>query len=204
MQPDSMQSPIQASIVVRNIGQLLTIAQKPIIGASGILQVISNAAIAVHNGVIVWIGQDDQVELMFDSGPASKDDGITIVDAQGVVVTPGFVDSHTHLVFAGDRSEEFHLRRAGISYGELLAQGRGILTTVKATRDASTGTLLALALSRLDSMRNYGTTTVEVKTGYGLDTATEETCLRIINKLNTLEERPPHQHNQVRVVPTSL
>ena len=154
MQPDSMQSPIQASIVVRNIGQLLTIAQKPIIGASGILQVISNAAIAVHNGVIVWIGQDDQVELMFDSGPASKDDGITIVDAQGVVVTPGFVDSHTHLVFAGDRSEEFHLRRAGISYGELLAQGRGILTTVNATRSADTKMLTEMAMTRLHRLRS--------------------------------------------------
>jgi len=204
MQPDSMQSPIQASIVVRNIGQLLTIAQKPIIGASGILQVISNAAIAVHNGVIVWIGQDDQVELMFDSGPASKDDGITIVDAQGVVVTPGFVDSHTHLVFAGDRSEEFHLRRAGISYGELLAQGRGILTTVNATRSADTKMLTEMAMTRLHTMSQYGTTTVEAKTGYGLDMITEEACLRILNNLNALETIPSYEYKQVRVVPTFL
>ncbi len=111
MQPDSTQPPIQASTVIRNIGQLVTVAQQPIAGASGVLQVISDAAIAVHDGVIVWIGPDDQVELMFEGDPTSEDDGITIVDAQGVVVTPGFVDSHTHLVFAGDRSEEFHLRR---------------------------------------------------------------------------------------------
>src|SRR5437764_3210242 len=204
MQPDSMQSPIQASIVVRNIGQLLTIAQKPIIGASGILPVISNAASAVHNGVIVWIGQDDQVELMFDSGPASKDDGITIVDAQGVVVTPGFVDSHTHLVFAGDRSEEFHLRRAGISYGELLAHGRGILTTVNATRSADTKLLTEMAMTRLHTMSQYGTTTVEAKTGYGLDMITEEACLRILNNMNALETIPSYEYKQVRVVPTFL
>lgn len=204
MQPDSMQSPIQANIVVRNIGQLITIAQKPIIGASGILQVISNAAIAVHDGVIVWIGQDDQVELMFDSGPTSKNDGITIVDAQGVVVTPGFVDSHTHLIFAGDRSEEFHLRRAGISYGELLTQGRGILTTVNATRSADTQLLTEMAMTRLHTMCHYGTTTVEAKTGYGLDMITEEACLRILNNLNALETSPSYEYKQVRVVPTFL
>src|SRR6266704_6264617 len=181
MQPDSTKPPIQASTVVRNIGQLVTVAQQPIAGASGVLQVISDAAIAVRDGIIVWIGPDDHVELMFDSDPKSEDDGITIVDAQGVVVTPGLVDSHTHLVFAGDRAEEFHLRRAGVTYGELLAQGRGVLTTVNATRAASTDTLMKLALTRLNVIRSYGTTTVEVKTGYGLDIATEETCLRIIN-----------------------
>jgi len=91
MQPDSTKPPIQASTVVRNIGQLVTVAQQPIAGASGVLQVISDAAIAVHDGVIVWIGPDDHVELMFNSDPMSENDGITIVDAQGVVVTPGFV-----------------------------------------------------------------------------------------------------------------
>jgi imidazolonepropionase len=204
MQPDSIQSTIRASLVVRNIGQLITVAQQPIIGASGILQVISNAAIAVHNGVIVWIGPDDQVELMFDSAPTSEDDGITIVDAQGVVVTPGFVDSHTHLVFAGDRSEEFHLRRAGISYGELLKQGRGILTTVNATRSADTKMLTEMAMTRLRTMCHYGTTTVEAKTGYGLDMITEEACLRILNNLNALETSPSFEYKQVRVVPTFL
>jgi imidazolonepropionase len=204
MQPDSNRSPIQASTVVRNIGQLITVAQQPIIGASGILQVISNAAIAVHNGVIVWIGSDDQVELMFDSDPTSEDDGITIVDAQGFVVTPGFIDSHTHLVFAGDRSEEFHLRRAGISYGELLSQGRGILTTVNATRSADTQILTELAITRLHTMCQYGTTTIEAKTGYGLDLITEEACLRILNNLNALETSPSYDYKRVRVVPTFL
>src|SRR5713226_5292709 len=195
MMPDPLQLPVKASTVIRNIGQLVTIAQQPVTGASGPLQVIADAAIAVHEGVIVWIGHDS--EHLFQQDSDTPADGITIVDAQGAVVTPGLVDSHTHLVFAGDRSEEFYLRRSGVSYAELLAQGRGILTTVNATRQASTDRLMELARVRLDIVRSYGTTTVEVKTGYGLNKVTEETCLRIINNLNVLEETFPHQHSQV-------
>ncbi len=204
MMPDPSPPRIQANMVIRNIGQLVTIAQQPIPGASSALQVISDAALAVHNSTIVWIGPDDDAEPMFYHDTGSPQDGITIVDAQGAVVTPGLVDSHTHLVFAGDRSEEFYLRRSGVSYAELLAQGRGILTTVNATRQASTDRLMELARARLDIVRAYGTTTVEVKTGYGLDKVTEETCLRIINNLNVLEETSPSLHSQVRVVPTFL
>ncbi len=204
MMPDPSPPRIQANMVIRNIGQLVTIAQQPIPGATSALQVISDAALAVHDGTIVWIGPDDDAEPMFYHDTGSPQDGITIVDAQGAVVTPGLVDSHTHLVFAGDRSEEFYLRRSGVSYAELLAQGRGILTTVNATRQASTDRLMELARARLDIVRAYGTTTVEVKTGYGLDKVTEETCLRIINNLNVLEETSPYLHSQVRVVPTFL
>jgi imidazolonepropionase len=195
---------IPASTVIYNIGQLVTVAQSPIPGATGPLQVLEHVALAVHKGIIVWIGPDDDTKPRFLQDASASADGIVLVDAQGAVITPGFVDSHTHLIFAGDRAEEFHLRRAGVSYGELLAQGRGILTTMKATRNASTEELLSLARFRLNTMRHYGTTTVEVKTGYGLDKVTEETCLRIINSLNALEESPPHQHNEVRVVPTFL
>ena len=208
MTPDSAQTPAKllASTVIRNIGQLVTVAQQPIAGASGQLQVIEKAALAVHNGTIAWIGSDDDAEPMFQQDSSTDIDGITVVDAQGAVVTPGFVDSHTHLVFAGDRAEEFHLRRAGVSYGELLAQGRGILTTMQATRNADAETLIDLAVGRLDAMRQHGTTTVEIKTGYGLDLITEEACLRIINGLNSEEESILHHHeyNQVRVVPTFL
>ncbi|HKF39058.1 MAG TPA: hypothetical protein VKB35_19335, partial [Ktedonobacteraceae bacterium] len=204
MMPNPSQLPVQASTVIRNIGQLVTVAQQPISGASGPLQVIADAAIAVHEGVITWIGHDHDSEHLFQQDSDTPADGITIVDAQGVVVTPGLVDSHTHLVFAGDRAEEFHLRRAGVSYGELLLQGRGILSTVNATRRADAETLAGLALARLNSMRRYGTTTVEVKTGYGLDKITEETCLRIINDLNALEASPAYRHSHVRVVPTFL
>lgn len=195
---------VKASTVIRNIGQLVTVAQQPIAGATGPLQIISDAALAVHDGEIVWIGLDDEAEPLFQPDTGHRADGITIVDAQGVVITPGLVDSHTHLVFAGDRAEEFHLRRAGISYAELLAQGRGILTTVNATRQADAETLTELANMRLNTMRHYGTTTVEVKTGYGLDKITEETCLRIINNLSAFEASSIDQHSRVRIVPTFL
>lgn len=194
---------IQASTVIRNIGQLVTVSQQPLPGASGPLQIISNAALAVHQGKVVWMGSADDAEPLFFHAHGHGD-GIAIIDAEGSVITPGLVDSHTHLVFAGDRSEEFHLRRQGVSYGELLAQGRGILTTMSATREATVETLTELALNRLDSMRHHGTTTVEVKTGYGLDMITEETCLRIINSLNSIESMPSSQHDRMRVVPTFL
>src|SRR5579885_563218 len=194
---------IQASTVIRNIGQLVTVSQQPLPGASGPLRIISNAALAVHQGRIVWMGSADDAEPLF-SHEHGRGDGITIIDAEGAVITPGLVDSHTHLIFAGDRAEEFHLRRQGVSYGELLTQGRGILTTMRATREADVETLTELALQRLDSMRQHGTTTVEVKTGYGLDMITEETCLRIINSLNSIEAAPSSQHNRIRVVPTFL
>jgi len=198
---------VQASTVIRNIGQLVTIAEQPIVGASGPLQILEHAAMAVHEGRIVWIGTDADTETIFRQDTDAETDGITLVDAQGAVVTPGFVDSHTHLVFAGDRSEEFHLRRAGIGYGELLAQGRGILTTMQATRQSDAETLTALATTHLDTMRIYGTTTVEVKTGYGLDVRTEEACLRIINELNAREQDSVTtitRHDAMRVIPTFL
>ncbi|WP_052891229.1 imidazolonepropionase [Thermogemmatispora carboxidivorans] len=202
MQAEPAQPPIRASAVIRNIRQLVTVAQRPIEGARGALQVLDNAALAVYHGRIVWIGTDDEAEPLFLS---TRQDGVTIVDAQRAVITPGFVDSHTHLVFAGQRAEEFHLRRAGVSYAELLAQGKGILTTVEATRKADAETLLALAQRRLHLMRDHGTTTVEIKSGYGLDRINEETCLRLINNLKALEEGAPSAVPQrVRVVPTFL
>ncbi len=203
---EAAQPTVQANLVVRNIKQLVTVAQTPIAGANGPLQVIDNAAIAVHNDRIMWVGSENDAGPLFRHDTGATQDGITVVDAQGAVVTPGLVDSHTHLVFAGDRAEEFHLRRSGVSYAELLAQGLGILSTVNATRQADTQQLLELATTRLDAMRSYGTTTVEVKTGYGLDMVTEEACLRLINSLNAVEESKLYQiqHTQLRVVPTFL
>ena len=206
MMPDPSQPParIQANMVIRNIGQLVTVAQQPVAGATGPLQVIDNAAVAMHDGIIVWLGRDDESEPMFQHGAETSVSEIATIDAQGMVVTPGLVDSHTHLVFAGDRSEEFHLRRQGVSYGTLLAQGRGILTTMQATRGADTQTLTELATERMNTMRKHGTTTVEIKTGYGLDKITEQTCLRIINNLNAMETSPVYEHSRLRVVPTFL
>ncbi|HLI09061.1 MAG TPA: imidazolonepropionase [Ktedonobacteraceae bacterium] len=200
-EPSQLQT---ADMVVRNIGQLVTVAQHPIAGANGTLQIISDAALAVHHGKIVWIGPDDEAGPFFEHHTGAPKQEIVVVDAQKKVITPGLVDSHTHLVFAGDRAEEFHLRRSGVSYSELLAKGMGILSTVKETRAATTETLMELAQARLNIMRSCGTTTVEVKTGYGLDKVTEETCLRIINNLNALEESASQSHSRVRLVPTFL
>ena len=198
---------IQASTVIRNIGQLVTIAEHPLSGASGPLHILEHAALAIHEGRIVWIGADADSATLFQQDASAETDGITLIDAQDAVITPGFVDSHTHLVFAGDRAEEFHLRRAGVGYGELLVQGRGILTTMQATRTTDAETLTTLATTHLDTMRFHGTTTVEVKTGYGLNIESEETCLRIINELNAREQDPvmiAGRHDMMRVVPTFL
>ncbi len=206
MTPDPTLAALQIDTLVRNIGQLITIAQQPIVNThrdrplyqSGLLRVISNAALAAQDGQIVWIGYDAEADQLMQNREA--DNSVTMIDVQGKVVTPGLVDSHTHLLFAGDRAEEFHMKRQGVGYGELLAQGRGIATTMKATRAISQETLQGLANERLATMRSYGTTTVEGKTGYGLDFVTEERCLRIMNALN--EAQPSQDH--IRVVPTFL
>ncbi len=200
---DSARPEIQASTVIRNIGQLVTIAQQPLAGASGPLQIIANAALAVHHGQIVWIGPDDDAEPLFQHDH-SQNDGIRFIDAEQRVITPGLVDSGAPLVFAGNRAAEFHQRRQGASYGEILAQGGGILHTVTATREADAETLAKLAQQRLGVMRKHGTSTVEIKTGYGLESSTEEACLNIINGLNYATSIPGPQSERMRVVPTFL
>lgn len=202
LDPSQSAHTIRADTVIRNIGQLVTVAQGPLPGASGPLQVIDHALVSISQGRITWIGREGEEEPQFQSATTEED--IAIIDAEGAVITPGFVDSHTHLVFAGDRAQEFHLRRAGISYGELLARGQGILTTMNATRSADEETLLGLAQERLRSLSGYGTTTVEIKTGYGLNPESEEQCLHIINKLNTADTNTLPALNEVRVVPTFL
>jgi imidazolonepropionase len=192
----------RVNTIIRTIGQLVTVAQQPIAKAHGTLQIISNAAVAAYDSEIVWIGSDAEASDLFQANEINADNAdnaVTVIDVQGAAVTPGLVDAHTHLLFAGDRAEEFHLKRQGIGYGELLAQGRGIATTMKATRAASSETLLELASERLATMRAYGTTTVEGKTGYGLDFATEERCLRIMHDLNESQ-----RGQGIRVVPTFL
>jgi imidazolonepropionase len=119
-----------------------------------------------------------------------------VVDAEGRSVTPGFVDAHTHLVFAGNRADEFERRVAGATYQEIAAGGGGILRTVKLTRSASEEELLACARRHRDWMLRAGTTTLEAKSGYGLDRDTELKMLRVLRGLD--EEGP------VRIVPTLL
>ena len=162
-------------MLVRNIGQLVT--NDP--HRAGLLGVVEAAAVLISEGVVEWIGPDSEI-------PRS-DDRIE-VDVSGRSVIPGFVDAHTHLVFAGDRSEEFGRRLRGESYEKIMAAGGGIMSTVTATRAAGAADLYDSTARRLDEMLAAGTTTVEVKSGYGLDVATE---IRILEVAGTLDDELP-------------
>jgi imidazolonepropionase len=181
-----------ADFVLTGISRLVTVA--PDRYGSGPLGVITQGALAAYEGRIVWVGPEADLAqaLAIEALPAESRH-----DAGGRAVLPGFVDSHTHFVFAGARAEEFQLRHAGVAYEELARQGRGILSTVRATRAAPAETLLALGRSRLESFAAHGTTTVEGKTGYGLDPESEARCLTV---MRTLAAAP----NLPTVVPTFL
>lgn len=137
---------------------------------------IADAAVAISEGTIVASGSTDAVTHEFPPENAAG-----AIDASGKVVLPGFVDSHTHAVFAGDRSEEFTAKLEGKSYQEIRNEGGGILRTVEAVRAASMAELVEGLLARLDQMVAHGTTTVEVKSGYGLSVEAERKLLEAID-----------------------
>jgi imidazolonepropionase len=145
------------------------------------LEVIENGCIASHQGKIVFIGD----EKKFNDEVRLEKSGIR-VDGKGLVGLPGFVDSHTHLPFAGTREQEFVLRLKGYTYLQLAEKGLGIQTTVNATRQASKEELVSLCLSRLDSMLIHGTTTVEGKSGYGLNLEDEIKQLEALQEADSL------------------
>ena len=139
------------------------------------LGMIERGAIAARDGRIAWIGAMD--DLPSELRPRER------VDCEGRWITPGLIDCHTHLVFAGDRSDEFERRLAGESYAEIARSGGGIASTVRATRAADEDALVAAALPRLDALLAEGVTTVEVKSGYGLETEAELRMLRAARRL---------------------
>jgi imidazolonepropionase len=147
--------------------------------SQGEMSPVRDAAIAAHEGQIVFVGPQatlaDHVTLL---------DGVVRVDARGCTVVPGFVDPHTHVVYAGDRRDELRQRLAGATYAEIAAAGGGILQTVRATRTASEDELVALAHVRLDEMAACGTTTCEAKSGYGLTLDSELRQLRVIRRVD--------------------
>ncbi|WP_295486574.1 imidazolonepropionase [uncultured Pseudomonas sp.] len=147
--------------------------------AQGNYSTIEQAAIVSNAGLIEWIGAQADVPSV---------EAERVVDLGGAWVTPGLIDCHTHAVFGGNRSGEFEQRLQGVSYAEIAANGGGIASTVRATRAASEDALLASARQRVQALLRDGVTTLEIKSGYGLDLVNERKMLRVARRLG--EELP--------------
>jgi imidazolonepropionase len=168
-------------MLIHSSSQLLTLAGGPQRGSSlGTLGIIENGAVVIRDERIVAVGTTAELWASYPHEPR--------LDANGCVLMPGFVDPHTHVIWAGDRANEFEMKMAGAKYLDILAAGGGIISTVRATRTASIETLIAQTRPRLLRMFRNGTTTVEAKTGYGLQTATE---LRLLKALLALDDESP-------------
>lgn len=176
------------TLLIKNIGLLATPAGRTARrGADqGDVRFLRNAWVRMEDGVIAAVG----------TGTPERPAGAEELDAEGRLVTPGLVDAHTHLIFGGWRQNELAMKLRGVPYLDILAQGGGILSTVRATRSAGQGELEDKARLALDEMLSFGTTTCEAKSGYGLDLDTELKQLRAIRALN--ESHP------VDLVPTFL
>ncbi len=181
-------------LLIQNCGQLLTVA-----GASRIpkilkgmddLGIILDGAVAIKDGNIIGVGTTKQL------GKKYNKKGIQVINASGKVVLPGFVDCHTHAVFGGDRAGEFVQRLQGVNYLEILKKGGGILSTVENTRKLTLEKLINVSRKYLDTMLLHGTTTVEVKSGYGLDKNNE---LKILKAIQYLQKT-----HHIDIVPTFL
>jgi imidazolonepropionase len=164
-------------MLIHSASQLLTLAGGPQRGAAlGALNIIEDGALLINGEKIIAIGTSAELRAAYPNEPA--------LDAGGCVVMPGFVDPHTHAIWAGDRAAEFEMRLQGKSYLEIMAAGGGILSTVRATRTSSLQKLITQTRTRLQAMFACGTTTAEVKTGYGLRMATELRMLQALLALN--------------------
>jgi len=149
---------------------------------------IECGAIAIKDGLIDWVGADDAIPAVYLDGP--------VRDLEGRLITPALIDCHTHVVHGGDRAVEFEMRLKGASYEEVARAGGGIVSTVKATREASIEDLLTSALPRVDALLAEGVSVIEVKSGYGLDEKTELNMLRAARKIA--------DHRNVRIKTTFL
>lgn len=181
---------MEVDLIIRHASELLTLrgGEKPLtrelIGALGIIE---NASLAIKDGKIVDFGKDSDIADEYEGRK---------IDAEGQLVMPGFVDAHTHLVFAGARENELSLKVRGLSYSEIAKRGGGIHKTVRMTREASKKELHEQAKTRLDEMLRHGTTTIEAKSGYGLNMEDEVKILEVIKELD--EEHP------IDIIPTFL
>ncbi len=186
---------MRATRLIRNIGSLVTAASggKAKSGRDmGDIGEHNNAAMLFDEN-IRWIGPTAEAERQLQSGELQP---IEVIDAGGRTVLPGFVDSHTHIVFAGDRSDEFARRARGVSYTEIAREGGGILRTMRAVRQSSAEQMAAAALPLAWSAVRHGSTTLEIKSGYGLDLQSELNQLRAVRMLQ--DELP------IEIVPTFL
>jgi imidazolonepropionase len=179
-------------LLIVNADELVTLSgesQRPRTGKQmREIGIIRDGGLAVKDGRIVAVGKTPDVTKAFKAE--------NVISANGKIVLPGFVDPHTHLVFAGSREDEFQMRIEGASYMEILKAGGGILRTVRETRKASFEKLVDYGTETLDSMLEHGTTTVEAKSGYGLTTKDEMKMLDVVQRLNQL--------HSVDIVPTFL
>ena len=178
-------------LIIYSANQVLTLAgDTPKRAATqGDLAILRNGAIAMSGEKIIAVGDTLDILSLADTHTRK-------IDARGKIVLPGFVDAHTHVVFAGDRANEFDLRLQGTPYLDIQKAGGGIMSTVRATRAATLDDLVAQTRARLDTMLAHGTTTTEVKTGYGLDTANEIKMFDAIAALN--------KEHAIDLIPTFL
>ncbi|WP_335868948.1 imidazolonepropionase [Bacillus sp. 2205SS5-2] len=168
---------MQCDVLFTNIGQLILPKEStsPLKGEDmKTLTILHDAAIAIRNGIVCWIGSTNDIAMM---------EANEIVDVKGRLVSPGLIDPHTHLVFGGSREEEMSLKQAGVPYLEILNRGGGIHSTVSATKATSEEELRRKGRFHLERSLSYGVTTLEAKSGYGLDRETELKQLRVIKQL---------------------
>jgi imidazolonepropionase len=181
----------KVDLIVENAGQFVTCSSPAGAKRAAAMRdpgVIPNGAVAVANGRIEAVGDLYEIRSRYDAD--------TVIDAGGRVVCPGFVDPHTHIVYAGDRLNEFELKIQGADYLTILTSGGGIVSTVRHTRSSSVESLADAAVRHLDKMLTAGTTTCEIKTGYGLDTETE---LKMLAAIEAAAQR-----HTLELVPTLL
>jgi len=178
---------MNGNMIVKNASELVTCSGSAAKRGAEMadLKIITDGAVIMREGKITDVGKTDVLQSRFDESKEDLDN-FDIIDATGRAVLPGFVDSHTHLVFGGYRAEEFAWRLRGDSYMEIMQRGGGILSTVAATRSATAEELIALGLGRLNSMLSMGVTTVEAKSGYGLDRETEIKQLEVAKELDNI------------------
>lgn len=183
---------MQGNVIIKNAAQVVTCRGFKAKQGKEMseLNIIENGAVVIEDGLITAVGPSDNILKDQDTR------GFDVVDATGKAVLPGFVDSHTHFVFGGYRPDEFAWRLRGDSYMDIMNRGGGIANTVNATRKASKEALTASGLKRLDAMLAFGVTTVEGKSGYGLDHDTEIKQLEVMESLNL--------HHVLDVAPTFL